>query len=731
MVALYSYTTLNDPLGTYGTVSFGINDSGEIVGNYVDSNGVLHGSLYSNGTYTSVTDPSARTTPGFQTFGTYAHSINDSGQIVGYYVDATTNGVRGFLYSGGTNGTYTTLDDPLADGGNTVPRGINDLGQIVGYYYSGGGWKGFLYSGGTNGTYTTLPDDPSAAGGPGVAPLAINDSGEIVGYYNDSNGNSQAFLYSNGIYTTLVPPGASGIDVDGDGIVASGINDAGQVVGWYFDSSGIEHGFLYSGGTNGTYTTLDDPSTTPGTTLVGPHLIAGTAAGGINDLGQIVGYYHDLSGIRGFLATPAATTGLLGYWLFDGTGTDASGNGNNLALYGGADFAAGQFGQALSLDGTQGTYAQQPTDNTAFDFIASDFTIQVWVKTAAFTNGQGEAILAEKFSGASGPGWTLYAASQDILFYADGQAILNGGLTGTILTDSWNEVVVERSGGNFHLYFDGNDIADATYSAQFQGSANPLLIGARDAEDGRNYDFSGLIDNVAIWNRALSPDEIAQSWNNGAGVQLPTVSVSIDNTDVNVANGTGTVTFTFSEAPVSFVLGDTRAVGGMLSNLQQTDATHYTATFTGAANTDISDAAVSVTTDSWQEGNGNAGAGGSTAAFTVDTDADGGGVARQHRRERCRWYWHGDIRVQRGADLVRPGRHQRRGRGAEQPAPDRRHGLHRHLHGRRQHRHRQCLGGRDRWLLAGRERQCRDGRQHRCLRRRYGDADGGGVDQQH
>ena len=99
----------------------------------------------------------------------------------------------------------------------------------------------------------------------------------------------------------------------------------------------------------------------------------------------------------------------------------------------------------------------------------------------------------------------------------------------------------------------------------------------------------------------------------------PTVAVSIDNTDVNVAHNTGTVTFAFSEAPTSFALADTSAVGGTLSNLQQTDATHYTATFTGAANTDISNASVSVTAGSWQEGNGNAGAGGSTASFTVDT----------------------------------------------------------------------------------------------------------------
>ena len=99
----------------------------------------------------------------------------------------------------------------------------------------------------------------------------------------------------------------------------------------------------------------------------------------------------------------------------------------------------------------------------------------------------------------------------------------------------------------------------------------------------------------------------------------PTVAVSIDNTDMNFANPTGLVTLTFSEAPASFALAYTSAVGGTLSNLQQTDATHYTATFTGAANTDINNASVSVTAGSWQEGNGNAGAGSSTAAFIVDT----------------------------------------------------------------------------------------------------------------
>ena len=48
-------------------------------------------------------------------------------------------------------------------------------------------------------------------------------------------------------------------------------------------------------------------------------------------------------------------------------------------------------------------------------------------------------------------------------------------------------------------------------------------------------------------------------------------------------------------------------------------ATHYTATFTANANTDISNAVVGVTAGSWSENNGNPGAAGSTNPFVVDT----------------------------------------------------------------------------------------------------------------
>ena len=62
------------------------------------------------------------------------------GQVVGLYFD-NIHRDHGFLYS---NGTFTTIDDPLAVDGGTAAMGINNQGQIVGDYYNGDGTHGFV-----------------------------------------------------------------------------------------------------------------------------------------------------------------------------------------------------------------------------------------------------------------------------------------------------------------------------------------------------------------------------------------------------------------------------------------------------------------------------------------------------------------------------------------------------------------------------------------------------------
>jgi probable HAF family extracellular repeat protein len=213
----YTYSTIDDPSGR-NTQAFGINSTGQIVGQYF-SNMAVHGFLYSGGTYTTLDDPSANPI-------TAATGINDAGQIVGSYTDSTGMD-HGFLYSGGN---YTTVDDPLADPGSlgTDADGINNAGEIVGSYQEtqhGLVRHGFLYNPNSNvfPPYFTR-DYPSASE---TLAHGINDAGQIVGFYFDSAGMEHGFLYnpSGGTYTTIDDPLAGPF-----GTVAYGINNAGQIV---------------------------------------------------------------------------------------------------------------------------------------------------------------------------------------------------------------------------------------------------------------------------------------------------------------------------------------------------------------------------------------------------------------------------------------------------------------------------------------------------------------------
>lgn len=107
-----------------------------------------------------------------------------------------------------------------------------------------------------------------------------------MGAYLDAGPVWHGFLLSKGKYATLDEPNAGAGAYQGTAAV--GINNSGQIVGYFTDATGINHGFLLSGGR---YSTIDDPNAS-GTTY----------AADINASGQIVGYYTDAAGVNhGFL----------------------------------------------------------------------------------------------------------------------------------------------------------------------------------------------------------------------------------------------------------------------------------------------------------------------------------------------------------------------------------------------------------------------------------------------
>jgi probable HAF family extracellular repeat protein len=98
---------------TNGTWAYGINDAGQVVGSFnPNGGGATQGFIYSNGSYSTLHVPGS--------LDTEAYGINNAGQVVGHY-----NSQQSFLYSGGT---HTDISDPSATDG-TYAFGINDLGQ--------------------------------------------------------------------------------------------------------------------------------------------------------------------------------------------------------------------------------------------------------------------------------------------------------------------------------------------------------------------------------------------------------------------------------------------------------------------------------------------------------------------------------------------------------------------------------------------------------------------------
>ena len=190
-----SYTTIVVPGAPLITTAQNINNVGQIVGIF-GNNFVQHGFLDTGGNFTQLDVPGLS---GLQQY-TIANGINDAGQIVGSYSDSQHlfmgQSSQGFVYTGGN---FTPLNVPGAT--NTAAYGINNLGQIVGTFSNSSlNSHGFLDTGG-NFSQIDVP------GATDTVAYGINDAGQIVGTFDDSTGH-HSFLYTGGNFAQLDVPGA-------------------------------------------------------------------------------------------------------------------------------------------------------------------------------------------------------------------------------------------------------------------------------------------------------------------------------------------------------------------------------------------------------------------------------------------------------------------------------------------------------------------------------------------
>lgn len=200
--------------------------------------------------------------------------------------------------------------------------------------------------------------------------------------------------------------------------------------------------------------------------------------------------------------------GLVGWWKMDeGTSTkahDFSGQGNTGTLISSPTWSEGKRGKSLYMNGG---YVNMGVGSSALDAISNVMTISAWIKTPTPNNrmtiySSGYVCCNVMFgTGANNPG------GLEVYYPGVWISYTNSGL---LLPDTWYHVVYTRSGtgsGTHKFYINGVSQALSLDSATnfSAGAGGTKYIGYRDG-----YQWTGNIDDVRVYDRALSDSEVAE-----------------------------------------------------------------------------------------------------------------------------------------------------------------------------------------------------------------------------
>ena len=210
------------------------------------------------------------------------------------------------------------------------------------------------------------------------------------------------------------------------------------------------------------------------------------------------------------------TNGLVGYWPFNGNANDESGNGNN-GTVNGASLAVDRndnVNSAYSFDGVN-DFIQTPNQT-----LTGSVSFSGWYKMSNFTLPENDiffvsnqSTIANTYSANIAFGFRSYQGEFGHSTYVQSP------LTGYYATDNlpeaniWHHIIcVVENGSYVKMYLDGVLFYDNTTSVVTNSSqaSLPLLFGGTGTSP---YYYFGDLDDIGIWNRALTADEVLALYN--------------------------------------------------------------------------------------------------------------------------------------------------------------------------------------------------------------------------
>lgn len=195
-------------------------------------------------------------------------------------------------------------------------------------------------------------------------------------------------------------------------------------------------------------------------------------------------------------------SGLMAFYPMNLNANDYSGNNRNGAVTGAALTDGGRYGKAYSFDGID-DYITVPFNPSAVIGNGGPFSISVWIKPVTPLSGT-HFIAGDAVSGTSR--FVLYQANDKVMAGLGDRRDLffNTGIS--LAAGTWTHLVLVYDGSPALIY--KNAGTPYTYTFTFRETYSATFLVGRVSFYGTSYYFNGAIDEVRIYNRALTPAEI-------------------------------------------------------------------------------------------------------------------------------------------------------------------------------------------------------------------------------
>lgn len=222
--------------------------------------------------------------------------------------------------------------------------------------------------------------------------------------------------------------------------------------------------------------------------------------------------------------TDSLKIGLIAYYPFDNSAADSSGNGydGTLANVTPTQDRFGNENSAYHFSGDSSSYISV-NDNHALRLHNTDFSINVWVKLDTYNTSFGDEIVCKRYPGNNNgysysiSGYENTVAPLGSYGFGPGGTSPGGTSNSTINLNQWYMLTVVYSLAQQQLTFYKNGVFDGSSAndvASPDGSSNAVLyIGKDDPQNPTSYFINGTLDDIRIYGKMISVDEIQKLYN--------------------------------------------------------------------------------------------------------------------------------------------------------------------------------------------------------------------------